>query len=118
MFSNLHIWVIKYREQRERERIAQYCPGDTLLKANSAFHLALQQQNAEYSEDTLEVQRRYRGDVPDFGVGIEDKETVFDINSYHTGHTKEYNLEVNGFCYILSSVSQIGKGLFMRAKNY
>jgi len=77
-------------EQRERERIAQYCPGDTLLKANSAFHLALQQQTVEYNDETLQAQRRFR-DVADFSAGpLEDRETVFDINDFQMEGMKTF----------------------------
>lgn len=81
---------VYYREQRERERIAQYCPGDTLLKANSAFHLALQQQTVEYNDETLQAQRRFR-DVADFSAGpLEDRETVFDINDFQMEGMKTF----------------------------
>ncbi|XP_067931533.1 uncharacterized protein [Watersipora subatra] len=67
-------------EQQERERVARHCPTDTMLKANSAFHLALQQQSTAYNDDdTLEVQRRYRADISNNVLaGPEDRETVFD----------------------------------------
>lgn len=89
------------REQRERERVAKYCPSDTLLKANSAFHLALQAQSTEYNEETLEVQRRYRAEVGDFIAGPEDRETVFDISDYQTDQLKTF-FEVSVFKFFIN----------------
>lgn len=55
--------------------MARSCPSDTLLKANSAFHLALLQQS---NLDDVEGQPKF-----DFIVGTKiDRETVFDADYY------------------------------------
>ena len=65
-----------------------------MLKANSAFHLALRQQDADYSEDTLEVQRRYRADIANFMPGPEDRETVFDVLDFQADEQLKTFFEV------------------------
>lgn len=64
-----------------------------MLKANSAFHLALQQQRLEYSDETLEVQRRYRANV-DLMPEPEDRETVFDISDFQAEEPMKSFFEV------------------------
>ena len=67
-----------------------------MLKANSAFHLALRQQGTtDYNEETLEVQRRHRANIgPDRMAGPEDRETVFDIGDFQTDEQMKSFFEV------------------------